>query len=99
MQCMYTTESHIECWEAGFSRRLSVAGIPRWGTFASLGVVYVPFEKRTNLDPTTEKGIFVTYSETLKAFCIYIPALRKTTVRRGGEGTEVTRVILCRGWE
>jgi hypothetical protein len=43
---------------------------------------YVPFEKRTKLEPTTERGIFVGYSETSKAFCIYLPSLRKTVLRR-----------------
>ena len=41
----------------------------------------VPSEKRTNLNPTTERGIFVGYDETSKTFCIYLPALRKVFVR------------------
>ena len=41
----------------------------------------VPKEKRTKLDPTTEKGIFVRYSETSKAYQIYIPTLRTMVVR------------------
>jgi hypothetical protein len=43
---------------------------------------YVPSEKRTKLEPTTERGIFVGYSETSKAFHIYLPSLRKTVLRR-----------------
>jgi hypothetical protein len=31
---------------------------------------YVPSEKRTKLEPTAERGIFVGYSETSKAFRI-----------------------------
>ena len=42
----------------------------------------VPKEKRTKLDPTAEKGIFVGYSETSKAYRIYIPSLRSVVVRR-----------------
>ena len=42
----------------------------------------VPKEKRTKLDPTTEKGIFVGYSKTSKAYRIYIPALRSVVVRQ-----------------
>ena len=42
----------------------------------------VPQEKRTKLDPTTKKGIFVGYSETSKAYQIYIPALWSVVVRR-----------------
>jgi hypothetical protein len=38
--------------------------------------------RRTKLEPTTEKGILVGYSETSKAYQIYIPGLRKTIVRR-----------------
>ena len=34
------------------------------------------------LEPTAEKGIFVGYSETSKAFRIYILAWRKVVVRR-----------------
>jgi hypothetical protein len=41
-----------------------------------------PSEKRTKLEPTAEKGIFVGYSETSKAYRIYIPSLKKTMVRR-----------------
>jgi hypothetical protein len=29
-----------------------------------------------------ERGIFVGYSETSKAFCIYLPSLRKIVLRR-----------------
>jgi hypothetical protein len=50
--------------------------------FGCLTYSHVPSEKRTKLDPTTEKGIFVGYSKTSKAFRIYIPSLRKTIVRR-----------------
>ena len=42
----------------------------------------VPFEKRTKLEPTTEKGILVGYSETTKGYRIYRPAHRKLVVRR-----------------
>jgi hypothetical protein len=42
----------------------------------------VPYKKRKNLEPTTKRGIFVGYSETSKALCIYIPSLRKTILRR-----------------
>jgi len=42
--------------------------------FECITYSYIPKEKRTKLEPTTEKGIFVGYNETLKAFHIYIPA-------------------------
>ena len=50
--------------------------------FGCLTYSHVPSEKRTKLEPTAEKGIFVGYSETSKAYRIYIPALRKTVLRR-----------------
>ena len=34
--------------------------------------IHVPKEKRTKLEPSGRKGIFVGYSETMKAFRIYI---------------------------
>jgi hypothetical protein len=50
--------------------------------FGCITFSYVPSEKRTKLEPTTERGIFVGYSETSKAFRIYLPSLRKTVLRR-----------------
>ena len=50
--------------------------------FGSLTYSHVPSEKRTQLEPTTEKGIFVGYDETTKAFRIYLPSQRKVVVRR-----------------
>jgi hypothetical protein len=58
---------------------------PEVGHFRIFGCItysYVPSEKRTKLEPTTERGIFVGYSETSKDFCIYLPSLRKTVLRR-----------------
>lgn len=50
--------------------------------FGCLTYSYVPKEKRTKLEPTADKGIFVGYSETSKAYRIYIPTKRKVVVRR-----------------
>ena len=50
--------------------------------FGYLTFSYVPSEKRTKLEPTVERGIFVGYDETLKAFRIYLFAQRKVVVRR-----------------
>ena len=50
--------------------------------FGSLTYSHVPSKKRTKLDPTTEKGIFVGYDETSKAFRIYLLSQRKVVVRR-----------------
>ena len=50
--------------------------------FGCLAYSHVPSEKRTKLEPTAEKGIFVGYDETSKAFRIYLPSQRKVVVRR-----------------
>ena len=49
--------------------------------FGCLNFSHVPFEKRTKLEPTTERGIFVGYDEISKAFHIYLLALMKVVVR------------------
>jgi hypothetical protein len=36
----------------------------------------VPKEKRTKMEPSGKKGIFVGYSETFKAYIIYVPGQR-----------------------
>ena len=35
--------------------------------------IHIPKEKRTKLDPSGKKGIFVGYSESSKAYKIYFP--------------------------
>ena len=50
--------------------------------FGCLTYSHVPFDKRTKLEPTTKKCIFVGYDETLNDFHIYIPTQRKVVVRR-----------------
>lgn len=42
----------------------------------------VPIEKRSKLEPTMEKGIFMGYNETSKAYGVYIPTLMKTLTKR-----------------
>jgi hypothetical protein len=39
--------------------------------FGCFVFVHVPKEKRTKLDPSEQKGIFVGYSDTLKAYRIH----------------------------
>lgn len=43
---------------------------------------HIPDEKHNKLDQTAEKGYLVGYSETSKAYKIYIPSIRKIVVRR-----------------
>ena len=35
--------------------------------------IHIPKEKRTMLDPSERKGIFIGYNDTLKAYRIYLP--------------------------
>ena len=39
-------------------------------------------EKRTKLDPSGKKGIFVGYSESSKAYRIYFPGFKKIDISR-----------------
>ena len=50
--------------------------------FGTFTYSHVPSEKRTKFDPTAERGIFVGYDETSKAYRIYLPCSRKVVVRR-----------------
>jgi hypothetical protein len=56
--------------------------IGQFWIFRFLVYCHVPSEKRTKLEATTEKGIFIGYRENSKAYRVYIPSLRKTVVRR-----------------
>ena len=44
--------------------------------------VHVPKEKRTKMDPSRKKGIFIGYGETSKAYHIYVPGQRQIEVSR-----------------
>ena len=57
-------------------------GVGHFQIFWCITYSHVPSEKRTKLEPTTERGIFVGYNETSKAFRIYLPSLRKAILRR-----------------
>jgi hypothetical protein len=50
--------------------------------FGSLVFVHIPKEKRTKLDPSGKKGIFVGYCEVSKAFRIYIPGYHHIDINR-----------------
>jgi hypothetical protein len=50
--------------------------------FGCVAYCRIPTEKRTKLDSIAEKGILVGYSETSKAYKIYIPTTRKIVLRR-----------------
>eukprot|EP00253_Pinus_taeda_P031557 PITA_31557 len=50
--------------------------------FGCLTYSYIPKEQRTKLEPMAEKGIFMGYSETSKAYRIFIPSKRRVVNRR-----------------
>lgn len=50
--------------------------------FGCLTYSHIPEEKRTKLEPTTERGILMGYSETSRAYCIYVPAQMNIVLRR-----------------
>jgi hypothetical protein len=50
--------------------------------FGSPVYIHVPKEKRTKLEPSGKKSIFVGYSETSKAYRIYIPGQKYIEVSR-----------------
>ena len=44
--------------------------------------IHIPKEKRTKLDSSGRKGIFVGYSDTSKAYRIYFPGFKKIDISR-----------------
>lgn len=50
--------------------------------FGSPVYVHVPREKRSNLDSSGKTGIFVGYSESSKAYRVYIPGFRQINTSR-----------------
>jgi hypothetical protein len=44
--------------------------------------MHIPKEKRTKLDPSGKKGIFVGYCEVSKAFKIFIPGYHHIDIRK-----------------
>lgn len=56
-------------------------GVNHFRIFGSITYCHVPDEKCTKLDETT-RGYLVGYSETSKAYRIYVPSSRKIIVRR-----------------
>ena len=50
--------------------------------FGCLVYIHIPKEKRTKLDPSGKKGIFVGYFESLKAYRIYILGFKNINIIR-----------------
>jgi hypothetical protein len=54
--------------------------IEHFRIFGCLVYLHVPKEKRSKLDPSGRKGTFVGYSESSKAYRIYIPGQRRIEI-------------------
>ena len=50
--------------------------------FGSVCYCHIHADTRKMLDPSGEKGLLVGYSETLKAYRVYIPARKRINVNR-----------------
>ena len=50
--------------------------------FGYLVYIHIPKEKRTKLDPSGKKGIFVGYSEISKDYIIYFPGFKKIDISK-----------------
>lgn len=61
--------------------------------FGCLVYSHVPKKKRTKLGHTTEKGIFVGYSEVSNAYRIYIPSLRKVVMMTRRRSSSSRRLL------
>ena len=73
---------------------------PKVGHFRIFGCpiyIHVPKEKRTKLDPLGRKGTFVGYSESSKAYWIYIPGQRQIEVSRDVTFEEEVAFMRSRG--
>ena len=55
--------------------------------------IHIPKEKRTKLDPSGKKGIFVGYSESSKAYKIYFPRFKNIDISRDVTFDEDTTYI------
>jgi hypothetical protein len=44
--------------------------------------IHVPKEKIKKLEPSGKKGIFIEYSESSKAYIIYVPSQQKVGINR-----------------
>jgi hypothetical protein len=73
---------------------------PKVGHFRIFGCpvyIHIPKEKRTKLDPSGRKGTFVGYSESSKAYQIYILGQRQIEVRRDVTFEEEVAFMRSRG--
>ena len=65
--------------EEAFARKKPNVG--HFRIFESLAYCHIPSDTYTKLDQTVERGYFVGYSETSKAYRIFIPGTKRIIVR------------------
>ena len=65
--------------EVFFSKKLKVCHLIIFGCPV---YIHIPKEKRTNLDPSGKKGIFVGYSESSKDYIIYFLGFKNINMSR-----------------
>jgi hypothetical protein len=70
LQSIFRTGVIIKPWKRKLQKKPSVDHLR---IFGSPVYIHVPKEKRTKLEPLGKKGTFVGYSETSKAYRIYVP--------------------------
>ena len=82
---MYRTVLHIEYSRTRLLKKSSSARDQKSSILRILGCpvyIHIPKEKRTKLDPLGKKGIFVGYSEILKAYIIYFPGYKNIDISK-----------------
>ena len=74
--CMYKTILHTKYLRTRHLKKSSLekkTEVSHLRIFGFPVYIHIPKEKRTKLDPSGKKGIFVGYSESSKAYRIYFP--------------------------
>jgi hypothetical protein len=66
--------------EEVFSRK--VPEVSHLRIFGCPVYIHIPKDKRTKLDPSRKKGIFVGYRKTSKAYRVYVPGYKKIEISR-----------------
>ena len=86
-RCMTEGVHHISPDEKYFGTKPDLS---HWKVFGSIAFVHVPDEKRRNLDPKSEKMIFVGYSIERKGYKYFNPITGQSRVNRDLVFDEVT---------
>ena len=84
-QYMYIIESPTLPLETRLQERCFAGENPEFShlkIFGFLVYIHIPKKKRSKLDPSWKKGLFVGYSEQSKSYRIYIPGYRQIELSR-----------------